>query len=445
MRCFSFLALGGALLLGGCGGDGGGGRHPVEHFYFFANDAPGAPSNWEMWRTDGSVEGTHKVRATSGPYSDGASFYMVYHARLGAFFVADDGVHGQELWYTDGSDAGTRLTKDIHPGGGANIEFPTVMNNVLYFSALTPESGIELWRSDGTESGTYQLLEHAPGECSSWPRPLGVAGKWLYFRATAGCGGASAIWRTDGTAAGTQEVFSGGSTSPAVVAKDRLFFSVSTERGRELWMTGGAPDSAHPVRVAGDTQPVLNGLDLWVVGDTVYFIAYGREEGRELYRTDASGHGAFLVRDIHEGPEHASPRALVSIGNQIFFFADDAQGTALWRTDGTEAGTLRLLQPGDLDADALLGIGRLRDRLLITTRRGEDEAFWISDGTPAGSSRLRADLDLRGIDSLTERNGLVLFRAGDSLHGRERWRTDGTDEGTFMLADICPGECSSTP
>src|SRR5690606_29134873 len=45
MRCFSFLALTGVLLLGGCGGDGGGGRHPAEHFYFFANDVPGDVRN----------------------------------------------------------------------------------------------------------------------------------------------------------------------------------------------------------------------------------------------------------------------------------------------------------------------------------------------------------------------------------------------------------------
>ena len=32
------------------------------------------------------------------------------------FFVANDGIHGNELWKTDGSESGTVLVKDINPG-----------------------------------------------------------------------------------------------------------------------------------------------------------------------------------------------------------------------------------------------------------------------------------------------------------------------------------------
>ncbi|MFN8521330.1 MAG: ELWxxDGT repeat protein, partial [Chloroflexota bacterium] len=44
-----------------------------------------------------------------------------------------------------------------------------------------------------------------------------------------------------------------------------------------------------------------------------------------------------------------------------------------------------------------------------------------------------------------ESGGVVFFAANDPAHGRELWRTDGTPEGTSLVADIHPGPEGSDP
>jgi ELWxxDGT repeat protein len=35
-------------------------------------------------------------------------------------FTADDGQHGREVWLSDGTEGGTRLLLDFHPGPGGS-------------------------------------------------------------------------------------------------------------------------------------------------------------------------------------------------------------------------------------------------------------------------------------------------------------------------------------
>ena len=70
------------------------------------------------------------------------------------YFVANDGVHGFELWKTDGTTAGTALVKDIYPGlQSSSPHYFVNLNGMLLFSADSG-SGRKLWKSDGTATGT---------------------------------------------------------------------------------------------------------------------------------------------------------------------------------------------------------------------------------------------------------------------------------------------------
>lgn len=85
-------------------------------------------------------------------------------------FVADNSVSGDELWSSDGTEAGTFLLKDIHKGwiGSSPDRFATLGDGRVVFSAYNPRWGDELWITDGTQAGTRLVKDIFPGGTNSY-------------------------------------------------------------------------------------------------------------------------------------------------------------------------------------------------------------------------------------------------------------------------------------
>src|SRR5262249_30949661 len=74
--------------------------------------------------------------------------------------------------------------------------------------------------------------------------------------------------------------------------------------------------------------------------------------------------------------------------------------------------------------------------------------LWKTDGTDAGTALVKDINPGRGSsypEYLTNFNGTLFFVANDGTNGKELWKSDGTAAGTVLVKDIRPGRGGSYP
>jgi ELWxxDGT repeat protein len=118
-----------------------------------------------LWTTDGTAGGTVLVKRLGSPHG---------FTRLnGVLYFRVAGRHGEELWRTDLSAAGTRFVRTLDRRGGLTQSQLFASAGTLYLSIWDPAHGLELWRSDGTAAGTVFVKDIDPGRADSAPLFLG--------------------------------------------------------------------------------------------------------------------------------------------------------------------------------------------------------------------------------------------------------------------------------
>ena len=343
------------------------------------------------------------------------------------YFAADTGSTGWELWRTDGTESGTQQFLDLRPGPAhAAPSVFHVANGRLFFTATNSNGVRSLYATDGTVAGTNPLAGVAIS------RVLGTTGATTWFYRDSVGVSIGAFWRSDGTVAGTKQAASGfidGGLSSSVVFDGTIFFAVDDGSAvKRLWKIDNT--TGLPVPVA-DSPTLIS--DFCVVGTTLYFAGRGvsATETQLWKMTTATATPAAVYALTTATSVPQSPHAL-SAFNQTLLFSATTRGTSdvgLWKTDGTEAGTQRILQRAAESSRAQVG-----DAVYFS----DGLELWRTSGNPSAASTYQVSDLWPGAegsqpDRFANANGTLFFTARNksAANGaRTVFLSDGTAAGT---------------
>lgn len=442
--------------------------------YFTASNELGT----ELWRTNGTPDGTTMVKEILPGYGSGAgtSGFACINGIL--LFGASDGTHGFELWKSNGTIDGTVLLRDISEGSnGSSPRTFITRNGVLFFSAFNTQGITELWTSDGSTDGTSRVATVGTLPWSQQLLHVGQSASGIYFLKPIGSG-MFELWVSDGTTNGTTILRSGTWLYEALGGGDKIYFAESVSNVQSLWVTDGTiagssivksfPTGVFPQRfysfndklffnasginVSDGTEAgTIKLLEGQMMAGAIYkgkFVGLainGNVYSSFLFSSDGTVAGTEILLDLSDKYAFSLPYYLPILNDKLIIpLYNDAKGIELTVIDGFQGNPylLKDIAAGEKNSNPT-HLQVVNTKLYFLADDGVlGKEIWISDGTDAGT-RLLKDCDT-GTESanypdatLLNVNSSLLFIADEKLIGpKNLWRSDGTTAGTVMEHDF---------
>lgn len=321
--------------------------------------------------------------------ADFSGFYPTDAVEAGgaSYFTANDGVHGTELWKSDGTEKNTKLVRDITPGQHSSMIYnmQAMGGGVIFISQNSLTLKRSVWFSNGTQSGTRMLAQFGRDDTLEQVAPRLLNGRYLFKLNN------SELFASDGTAARTRKIATPGSMygEPGFVGNRMMFGNVDTG---SLWSTDGTAAGTFKM------PPMQHGLPSDMGG------WWAVSKMRQL-----NGRLILMSEFTYE----------------------------IWSSDGTIAGTKLLATPPMyvqplVESDGLLYLAGINPPASIHTQ------VWVTDGTSAGSAKIEElDEDLRAISAHSVAGKVyILGRADDDNDSVRILVSDGTAQGTSVIGSV---------
>ncbi len=302
-----------------------------------------------------------------------------------AFFLANDGVHGTEVWVTDGTEEGTTQLVDTNDDTNtiSNVNFFDI-GNETYFSVGYKK----LYKTDGTPDGTVLVKDFTPSNANVGysSQEIHKIGDEVFFIVASNV---RSIWKTDGTEEGTALLIDNLPSSNLRAINNELFFlqscnstqsclykvnssvpqleliatipiqylhNISTENdgiiffegANELWKTNGTEIGTVKVSDLESSEVTSANWTYRFVNNKILFTYYGGESGQEIWVSDGTSEGTFILKDFNPGFRSSYPELIHANDNLLFAALNSGDtGKEVWASNGNMGNALFL---GDLNS-----------------------------------------------------------------------------------------------
>ena len=313
--------------------------------------------NRKLWVTEGSEQSTKLVLPAGGNNDDFGSYGIM--AGLDKLYML-----GDDLWISDGTEAGTKKAWSISVSGNSNPINPTEIDGKLLVMANDGVHGRELWSTDGTEEGTFMVKDICPGSPSgynpSYQRSKNTKNK-TYFTANDGSLG---LWESDGSSEGTKNLYDlpFRTNCDIINTTDDYAFYITEYYGiKKLYSIKESTSEITYLRLL--TPEALNPDPGTLIpfNNKMYFLGSDYDNNTYLWSTNGTIDGTTKLSLLYESYDQFRVEQKWEHGGKLYFTFFDATEVKMeiWYTDGSTSGTQKLYtfeeDPGKIKAMQHIG------------------------------------------------------------------------------------------